>query len=226
MADRDSLVFRPLAHVLATRGYAVVQPNFRGSTGYGTRWRQAGRRQWGLGTMQHDVSDAVNAAVAQGIADPSRVCIVGRSYGGYAALAGAAFTPQLYRCAASISGVSDLPRFANEIRMETGASSRAVAYWRTLVGDAAQDEATLSAASPALHADRIVALVLLLHGQDDWIVSVKQSEEMADRLREVGKPATLVTYPRADHGLRGPDVGDRYLVELERFLAAQLGPTP
>jgi dipeptidyl aminopeptidase/acylaminoacyl peptidase len=204
----------------------VLQPNFRGSTGYGTGWRRAGRRQWGLGTMQHDLSDAVSAAVAQGIADQSRVCIVGRSYGGYAALAGAAFTPELYRCAASMAGVSDLPRFANEIRMETGASSRVVAYWRTLLGDAAQDPAGLSAASPALHADRIVAPVLLLHGQDDWIVSVKQSEEMADRLREAGKPVTLVTYPRAGHGLRGPDVGDRNLVELERFLATQLGPTP
>ncbi|MBY0275128.1 alpha/beta fold hydrolase [Candidatus Binatia bacterium] len=223
---RDSLVFHPIAQFLATRGYAVLQPNFRGSTGYGTGWRRAGRRQWGLGTMQHDLSDAVSAAVAQGIADQSRVCIVGRSYGGYAALAGAAFTPELYRCAASMAGVSDLPRFANEIRMETGASSRVVAYWRTLLGDAAQDPAGLSAASPALHADRIVAPVLLLHGQDDWIVSVKQSEEMADRLREAGKPVTLVTYPRAGHGLRGPDVGDRNLVELERFLATQLGPTP
>jgi dipeptidyl aminopeptidase/acylaminoacyl peptidase len=217
-SHRDSLDFEALAQFLATRGYAVLQPNFRGSSGYGNGWRDAGRRQWGIGIMQHDVTDGVRAAIDQGIADGSRVCIVGASYGGYAALSGAAFTPDLYRCAVSMAGISNLGRFADQKRQSLGRRSQALAQLRTMVGDAA----LLAAASPALHADRVTAPVLLLHGEDDWVVPAEQSKEMADRLQAAGKTVKLVTYPRADHALRGPDVGDRPLVEIEGFLRDHL----
>ena len=105
--SRDWPQFDWWSQFLATRGYAVLQPQFRGSTGFGEAFRLAGRRQWG-GLMQDDVTDGVQALISDGTADPGRVCIVGASYGGYAALAGATFTPQLYHCAASINGVSDL----------------------------------------------------------------------------------------------------------------------
>lgn len=107
-ASRDTGGFDSLAHFLASRGYAVIQPNFRGSGGYGNAWEFAGHGEWGTGVMQHDLSDAVAALTTAGIADPARLCIVGASYGGYAALAGAVFTPDLYRCAVAIAGVSDV----------------------------------------------------------------------------------------------------------------------
>jgi len=110
---RDYLMFDWLTQFLASRGYAVLQPQFRGSTGFGDAFREAGYRQWG-GLMQDDVTDGVRAMIDQGVADPHRVCIVGASYGGYAALAGAAFTPDLYSCAVSISGVTDLPALMRE----------------------------------------------------------------------------------------------------------------
>jgi dipeptidyl aminopeptidase/acylaminoacyl peptidase len=105
--SRDLPVFDWLAQFLATRGYAVLQPQFRGSTGFGQAHQSAGYQQWG-GSMQDDLTDGVNALISQGLANPARVCIVGLDYGGYAALAGAAFTPELYKCAASINGISDL----------------------------------------------------------------------------------------------------------------------
>ena len=132
--DRDRPASTGWSQFLASRGYAVLQPQFRGSTGLGDAHADAGRRQWGL-RMQDDVTDGVKALITQGIVDPKRVCIVGWSYGGYAALAGAAFTPELYACAASIGGVSDLPEScsapshekmaANRTRLLTGANTSA-----------------------------------------------------------------------------------------------------
>jgi len=117
--SRDTMGFDWVASFLASRGYAVLQPNFRGSTGYGASWELAGRRQWG-GLMQTDVEDGVAALVRAGIADPQRVCIVGASYGGYAALAGATLTPDRYKCAASVAGVADLNEFLRERQAQTG----------------------------------------------------------------------------------------------------------
>ena len=122
-AALDAGGFDWLAHFLASRGYAVLQPNFRGSGGLGKAWEEAGHGEWGVGVMQHDLTDGVAALVAAGIADPERVCIVGASYGGYAALAGAAFTPELYRCAAAIAGVADLRDMLSFERNRAGFSS-------------------------------------------------------------------------------------------------------
>ena len=146
-----------LAHFLASRGYTVLQPNFRGSGGLGKPWEEAGHGEWGTGVMQHDLTDGVAALVAAGIADPERVCIVGASYGGYAALAGAAFTPELYRCAAAIAGVADL-RVMFVVRTRSrGMRQPTVAYWRQAMGvdeDGLRATSDSNAASPASHVER------------------------------------------------------------------------
>ena len=121
---RDYIGFDWMAQFFANRGYAVLQPNFRGSSGYGHKFTEAGLHQWGL-KMQDDISDGVKKLIADGIANPKRVCIVGASYGGYAALAGATFTPDLYACAVSFAGISDLPRaIAPNVRVTARSRAR------------------------------------------------------------------------------------------------------
>lgn len=151
---RDVAGFDWLAQFLASRGYVVLQPQFRGSMGLGEAHAKAGYRQWGL-LMQDDVTDAVKAMVERGVADPKRICIAGASYGGYAALAGAAFTPELYVCAISINGVSDLPMMLGYEKLSMGSESDSVAYWAEHIG-AANDENVI-AKSPARAAQGVRA---------------------------------------------------------------------
>lgn len=214
-----------LAHFLASRGYTVLQPNFRGSAGLGKEWEEAGHGEWGVGVMQHDLTDGVAALVKAGMADPERVCIVGASYGGYAALAGAAFTPELYRCAAAIAGVADLNVMLAFERTRGGFSSPTVAYWRQAMGvdgTGSADERLL-AASPAAHADRVRAPVLLIHGRDDTVVPIAQSIAMQRALQEAGKSVELVELEGEDHWLSGVKTRLETLQALDAFLAAQLG---
>jgi dipeptidyl aminopeptidase/acylaminoacyl peptidase len=222
---RDVDGFDWLAHFLATRGYAVLQPNYRGSDGYGRAWEEAGYGGWGLGVMQHDLSDGVAALVAAGIADPDRVCIVGASYGGYAALAGAAFTPELYRCAVSINGVADLRDMHTLYTSRRDFRSAAVTYWERSVGVEGQRAAreTLEAASPARHVEGIKAAVLLAHGRDDSVVLIGQSRGMERVLRAAGKAVEFVELEGADHWLSDARTRLETLVALEAFLAKHLG---
>jgi dipeptidyl aminopeptidase/acylaminoacyl peptidase len=217
--SRDDHAFDWLAQFLATRGYAVVQPQFRGSTGFGEAHRLAGYRQWGK-RMQDDVSDAVAALVGKGIADAGKTCIVGWSYGGYSALAGAAFTPELYACAASIAGVSDLPTMVGQERADGGDESNAVNYWKDHIGSQ-YDEAVI-AASPARAAGNVRAPVLLLHGKSDTVVPVIQSRLMDQALRKAGKTVTLVEIDGEDHYMSMSETRVRMLRELEAFLAKYL----
>ena len=172
-----------LAHALASRGYAVLQPNFRGSGGFGKEWEEAGHGGWGIGVMQHDLTDGVAAVIAAGIADPERICIVGASYGGYAALAGAAFTPELYRCAAAIAGVADLRDMLGFEKDRAADSARPCRTggkrWASRTGSPTDH---LNAASPAQHAERVRAPVLLIHGRDDTVVPITQSRIMESAL--------------------------------------------
>ncbi len=214
---RDVAEFDWLPQFLATRGYAVLQPQFRGSTGYGEAWEKAGYRQWG-GLMQDDVSDGVRHLVATGVANPNRICIVGASYGGYAALAGAAFTPDLYACAASINGISDLPSMIGERKKKFGSSG--VEYWNDHVGSAS-DPNTI-AKSPARSPASFRAPVLLLHGVDDTVVPYQQSRTMERELLAVGKPVKFVTLDGEDHWLSRSGTRTRVLQELEKFLAQHL----
>ncbi len=216
---RDDLAFDWQAQFFASRGYAVLQPQFRGSTGFGEAHRKAGYRQWG-GIMQHDVTDGVRDLVARGIADPQRVCIVGVSYGGYAALAGAAFTPDLYSCAVSVNGVSDLPSMLGFEERQGGKESDAVAYWRDHIGN--KHDPKLAQVSPAQAAENITIPVLLIHGADDTVVPVTQSERMDRELTALKRPHKFVRLAGEDHWLSRSETRVRVLAEIEAFLAEHL----
>jgi dipeptidyl aminopeptidase/acylaminoacyl peptidase len=217
-AARDELSFDYLASFLASRGYAVLQPNFRGSGGYGRAWEYAGHNQWG-GLMQKDVTDGVGALSRMGLVDPNRVCIVGASYGGYAALAGATLTPDLYKCAVSIAGVSDLQAMLNRALDRSGRKSETVEYWRASIGN---DMAQVKAVSPIENVAAIRVPILLIHGDQDTVVPVEQSRAMDRKLRGAGKQARLVELPGEDHGISRAASRTRMLSELESFLAQSL----
>jgi dipeptidyl aminopeptidase/acylaminoacyl peptidase len=216
----DTPYFDWLSQFLASRGYAVLRPQFRGSTGLGDAHRLAGRGQWGL-RMQDDITDGVKALIAQGIADPKRVAIVGASYGGYAALAGAAFTPDLYACAVSVAGVSDLPEMLAYNERMSGDESDGFFYWRDSIGDSLDPR--VAEKSPARAARSIRVPILLVHGTDDSVVPFVQSEMMARALQAAGKTYEFVTLQGEDHWLSSSATRVRLLREVERFLAANLG---
>lgn len=174
--------------------------------------------------MQTDVEDAVVALARAGIADPARVCIVGASYGGYAALAGATLTPERYRCAASIAGVADLPMMLANVELRSGRQSIASDWWRMLIGDRREDRAHLEAVSPAYQAANVRAPILLIHGANDTVVPIAQSRRMEAQLRAAGKDVRLVEMRGEDHWLSDAPTRIQMLRELETFLAANLGP--
>lgn len=206
----DSLAYDYWVQFLADRGYAVIQPNFRGSTGYGEDFVKKGQGQMGF-AMQDDISDAVRWAVDQKIADPAKVCIVGASYGGYAAMWGIVKDPGQYRCAVSISGVSALRREVNDF----GGSIRAKLYrsqWEKMTPD-------FKAVSPLYAVDRINTPLLLVHGKKDVTVDHVQSEKMYKEMTKQDKVVDFVSLPDADHYFtRGAD-RLRLLQSIESFLA-------
>lgn len=224
---RDDLGFDWWATFLASRGYAVLQPNYRGSGGYGHAWQSAGYRQWG-GLMQHDLDDGVDALARAGIIDPARVCIVGASYGGYAALAGATLTPERYRCAVSVAGVSDLSAMLLETEKRTGGDdSMSSDWWRQSIGDREDDRDAIRAVSPAFLADHVRAPILLIHGTDDTVVPIDQSRRMLRALQSAGKDVRFVELSGDDHWLSDAPTRIRMLREIEGFLAQHLGgPAP
>jgi dipeptidyl aminopeptidase/acylaminoacyl peptidase len=196
--SRDRYGYDAFAQFVAAQGYVVVQPHFHGSSGYGEAFATAGRGQWGQ-RMQDDVSDAVKHMIAASVADPARVCIVGASYGGYAALAGVMLTPELYTCAVSISGVSDLEEMLKSERHDSGGESNVFNYWRDSIGDPDKHRVALEAASPDRLTKKVTAPVLLIHGDDDKTVPVRQSALMHAALKGAGKSSKLVRLPKADH---------------------------
>lgn len=222
--SRDSFQFDLIVQFFATRGYSVFQPNFRASEGSGYSFAQAGHRQWGR-RMQDDVTDGVRHLIEAGRADAGRICIVGASYGGYAALAGGAFTPELYRCVVAIAPDADLVQMLDEERRQQGRNSIGYAYWATIVGDANRDQAELIAMSPARHAENFRAPVLLIHGSADWIVRVEQSEVMHRALQRAGREVRFVRVEDEDHYLLWWERPNRQRLfeEMEQFLAAHLG---
>jgi acetyl esterase/lipase len=203
--DRDYPQFWWWAQLFASRGYAVFQPNFRGSSGYGKPFRDAGFGQWGR-KMQTDISDGVAELVKRGIADPKRACIVGWSYGGYAAEAGVTVQHGLYRCAVSMAGVSDPQALIQYSRDEAaGHETLEVRYWKAFLGVTSDWRSDLSAISPAKLAAQADAPILLVHGKDDTVVPIAQSQEMERALRAAGKPVEFLTLPNADHWLLRDD---------------------
>jgi dipeptidyl aminopeptidase/acylaminoacyl peptidase len=221
-ASRDTMDFDWWAAFLASRGYAVLQPNFRGSAGYGASWERAGWRQWG-GLMQTDVEDGVAALARAGTIDPARVCIVGASYGGYAALAGAALSPETYRCAAGVAGVYDLPDFLRHRELLYGEESQTADYWRVSIGDREEDRERIRSVSPVNLADRVRSPVLLLHGTDDTVVPIEQTRRMQRALERAGKDVRFVELSGDDHGLSDRATRIQMLREIETFLAQHIG---
>lgn len=194
----DEAGFDWWAQAFASRGYAVFQPNYRGTEGRGEAFRNAAFGEFGR-KMQTDITDGVKALAAQGVVDPKRACIVGGSYGGYAALAGVTLEQGQYRCAVAVAGLADLPSFQAWTRQRNATDRRAVSFWRSLTG--ASNGQDLQNISPARLAARADAPILLIHGIDDTVVPIEQSQLMEKALKAAGKPVEFVTMPGEDHWL-------------------------
>jgi dipeptidyl aminopeptidase/acylaminoacyl peptidase len=221
-AARDTLGFDWWAQAMAAQGYAVLQVNFRGSEGFGRKHLEAGYGEWGR-KMQTDLSDGVRHLAAQGVIDPKRVCIVGASYGGYAALAGATLDPGVYRCAASVSGVADPGRLIAWSRTQNGLS--ALKYWSRLMGVDGAHDRDLAAISPVAHAAAASGPILLVHGQDDTVVPYEQSRFMAEALKSAGKPVEFVTLKAEDHWMSRGETRLQMLQAVIAFLEKNNPPT-
>ncbi len=209
------------AQFLASRGYAVIEPEFRGSTGYGEAHFRAGWKQWG-GPMQDDVADAVKWAADKGLIDPKRVCIAGASYGGYAALMGLARYPDLYRCGIAWVAVTD-PRLMFSSSWLNDIDEESKKYdLRTLIGDPDKDAAMLKAAAPVELAARIKAPVLLAFGGEDRRVPLEHGTLMRDALRAAGNDPEWVVYPDEGHGWLRIETRIDFANRVERFLARNL----
>jgi dipeptidyl aminopeptidase/acylaminoacyl peptidase len=218
---RDSWGLLPYTQLFANRGYAVLQINFRSSTGFGKKYVHAGDRQWGL-TMQNDLTDGVKWAVDQGIADPKRVAIFGGSYGGYAALAGAAFTPDLYRCAIDECGPSNLFTLLASFPP----------YWEvarslffTRVGNPGdpKDKELLTAASPLFSADKIKIPMLIGQGANDPRVKQAEAEQIVEAIAKHRGSAVYALYTDEGHGFVRPENRLDFTARMEKFLADNLG---
>ncbi|WP_339744484.1 prolyl oligopeptidase family serine peptidase [uncultured Maricaulis sp.] len=192
---RDTLAFDPVVQYLAALGYAVLQPNYRGSSGFGRTFAESGYRQWGR-AMQDDITDGVQWVVDSGMADPEHICIVGFSYGGYAALAGAALTPDLYRCAVAGAPVTDFVKFLD---FKRDFDDEVYDYWVSLLGNPRTDRAEMQAYSPVYLADRITIPVFLFHGTSDETVPIEQSQRMAGALEAAGAEYRYFENPKVDH---------------------------
>lgn len=221
---RDHWEWSEDVQLFARAGWAVFQPQFRGSSGFGRRFEEAGYRQWGR-AMQDDISDGVRYLVERGIADPKRVCIVGASYGGYAALWGAIATPELYRCGVSFAGVSDLrAQVAGGMWDDSTPLSREV--MRQRVGDPDADADALDAVSPLRHAARAGIPLLIAHGSEDLRVLPWQSREMVRALEAAGRPVEWLPLANEGHSLNLIAARLRYYTALMNFLDRHLGGAP
>lgn len=213
-ASRSTADWDYMAQFLASRGYLVLQPNFRGSTGYGVDFQAQGENQWG-GLMQDDVTDATHWLINQGYADPKRICIVGASYGGYAALMGSIKEPQLYQCAVSINGVADMPAMKSKDRRMVGGKE-----WGETWGlEGSKDEEI----SPYDRADEINTPVLLISSRNDRRVPYTQSKKMYKKLKKLGKTSRYVQMNDGDHYLMTAESRMVTLRETEKFLAKHIG---
>ncbi|HRI15480.1 MAG TPA: S9 family peptidase, partial [Verrucomicrobiota bacterium] len=218
---RDNWGYSPYVQWFANRGYACLQVNFRGSTGYGKKFLNAGNKEWGL-KMHDDLIDAVDWAIAQGYADPKKVAIFGGSYGGYSALAGVTFTPDKFACSVDIVGPSNIRTLLSTIPP----------YWKPLLAQFAvrvgdindpKDAELIKNASPLFKADKIVRPLLIGQGANDPRVKQAESEQIVDAIIKNGGNVTYVVYPDEGHGFARPENRIDFNARAEAFLAANLG---
>lgn len=219
--SHDDYGFDWLAQFFASRGYVVFQPQFRGSDGFGEAHEDAGEGEMGAG-MQFDVDDGTKFLIKQGISDPDRICIVGWSHGGYAALWAGAFSPDLYRCIAAIAPVTDVPKKMAEAKADMGREHWAVDYWELLYGIDASDKERLREISPAHHADSFEAPVLLVHGRNDTVVRPDHSKIMYQALRSAGKDVEYVSIRGDDHWMSQAETRIEMLRAVAEFIEEHL----
>ena len=215
---RDSWGYNPEVQFLASRGYAVLQMNFRASTGYGRKFTELGYKQWGQ-TMQNDITDGVKWLIKEGIADPKRVAIYGASYGGYATLAGVTFTPDLYACAVDYVGVSNLLSFMNTIPP----------YWKPLldmmhemIGDPETDKEMMEKYSPVFHVDQIKAPLFIAQGANDPRVNKAESDQMVEALKKRGVEVEYMVKENEGHGFYNEENKFDFYRAMENFLDKHL----
>ena len=211
---RDSLTYDDEVQLLANRGYAVLQPNFRGSGGYGDAFEELGYGQIGR-KMQDDVDDAMDWAVKEGIADPKRVCVVGSSYGGFAALWAVIRNPERYLCAASFAGVTDYKKQLRYSGRSLDSEDRKD-YREDIIGE--DKSFDLDSISPAMQAERLMRPVLLAHGDKDSRVPYSQFKAMRDAAERAGVPLELLSIPGEGHGFSKPENEQKWYEYLESFL--------
>jgi dipeptidyl aminopeptidase/acylaminoacyl peptidase len=216
---RDAWGFHPEAQWLANRGYLCIQVNYRGSTGYGKAFVNAGDREWG-GRMHDDLVDAIAHITGQGWADPARIAIYGGSYGGYAALVGAAFTPELFRCAVDIVGPSNLKTLIETVPPYWAPM---IAQFHRRLGDPAKDADFLWSRSPLSRADNISIPLLIAQGANDPRVKQAESEQIVAALKAAGIDHEYMLFPDEGHGFAKPENRLRFYAAAERFLAKHLG---
>ena len=221
-AARDYWGWDEEVQLLASRGYVVFQPQFRGSAGFGKAFEEAGHGQWGL-RMQDDITAGVQDLIRRGIADAARICIVGASYGGYAAMWGLVKTPDLYRCGVTLSGVSDIGEMFTDWS-DINANKIAREMMRLTIGDRERDQASFDAVSPLRHASRIRAPVLIAHGELDLRVPVGHAKRLRAALEEAGKPYEWLVLSDEGHGLAYLHSQFFYCAKLLAFLARHLQP--
>ncbi len=213
---RDNWGYHPYHQWLANRGYAVLSVNYRGSTGFGKKFLHAGDREW-AGKMHDDLIDAVQWLVKEGIADEKKVCIFGGSYGGYAALVGATFTPDVFACAVDIVGPSNLITLLKSIPP----------YWAPMkkifdvrVGDS---EALLRERSPLFKVDQIKIPLMIAQGANDPRVKQAESEQIVAAMKKAGKPVEYLLFPDEGHGFARPENQLKFAAAADVFLAKHLG---
>ncbi len=219
---RDHYEWDVTVQALCAKGWMVLQPQFRGSGGFGRSFGDAGRKQWG-GRMQEDVEDAVAHVLQLGSADPNRLAIMGASYGGYAAMMGVVRQPRLYRCAVCIAGDFDLVDSLTFSRKADGADSDTYAYWVASMGDPKTELALLKAHSPRQRVNEIVVPVMMIAGTEDTIVSPQQSRDMAKALKKAGKTYEHIELPGEGHSGWSQDNEKKVLTDAMRFIAKAFG---
>lgn len=218
---QDTFGFDWIAQYFASRGYLVLQPQFRGSSGFGHEHLVAGNGELGR-KMQTDIDDGVLHLVDEGVADANRVCIVGASHGGYSALWAGAFRPDLYRCIVSIAGISDVPKKFSRARTRGGRTDSGIDFWEKLYGIGQFDKDALEAISPAYHAESFQAPVLLIHGERDTRVHIDQSRRMNKALRKADKDVTFIKLKGEDHWLTKEETRIEALKATAEFIEQHL----
>ncbi|HEX6860010.1 MAG TPA: S9 family peptidase [Caulobacteraceae bacterium] len=218
----DVLGFDFWAQAMASRGYAVLQPNFRGSSTEESL-TEAGYGEWGR-KMQTDLSDGVKALAAEGVIDPARVCIVGASYGGYAAMAGVTLQKGVYRCAVAVSGIADPQGFLKWKAMRGGRKTEAMRYWHRFMGVDEGGAEVLDEIAPLSHVADAQSPILLIHGRDDTVVPYRQSVVLAEALEKAGKRVEMVTLDGEDHWMSRGATRQRMLEATVAFLLRENPP--